>query len=75
MRFKPIAEAQGVTLSHPYEGYASFTSSPYTAHLHWSAVDLSTATKFGEEALSPVEGVVERVLRVDVGPGPYERED
>ncbi|RLF11754.1 MAG: hypothetical protein DRJ98_02625 [Thermoprotei archaeon] len=75
LKFKPIASALGVTLSHPYEGYVSFTSSPYTPHVAWSAVDLSTSTKFGDEALSPVEGKVERIVKASSGAGPYERLD
>ncbi|RLF16528.1 MAG: hypothetical protein DRJ97_00555 [Thermoprotei archaeon] len=75
MRFKPIASAGGITLRHPYEGYVSFTSSPYTAHLAWAAVDLSTSTEFGDEALSPVEGTVDKVVEVNSGVGVYGKID
>jgi len=70
-----VAEARGVVLRHSLEGHVSFTSSPYTPHLRWAAVDLSASTQFGSEAPSPVAGIVEEVLKVDCGPGPYSRVD
>jgi len=54
---------------------ASFFTSTFTPHPMSRAVDVSTTHVFGDEALSPVEGRVERVIEVEAGPGPFSRSD
>ncbi len=74
---KPIAEARGEPLifAPSNKWVASFFSSPYYPHLASRAVDVSTSTEFGDDALSPVEGVIEKIVEVDAGPGPFSRKD
>ncbi len=53
----------------------SFFASRRAIHAFIKAVDISTDAEFGGEALSPVEGIVEKVVEVDAGPGPYSHHD
>jgi len=71
----PIARAANVELWACGKWLASFFSSPFYPHITARAVDVSTSLEFGGEALSPVEGVVERLYRVEAGPGPFSRTD
>ena len=72
----PIAEAGSVTIYAPSSRWiVSFFSSPYTPHIMGRAIDITTSYIFGDDALSPIEGVVEKIARVEAGPGPFELYD
>ncbi len=71
-----IARALEVSIYAPSSKWiASFFSSPYTPHIMGRAIDVTTSCVFGDEALSPIDGVVEKVMRIEAGPGPFERYD
>ncbi len=71
-----IAKAGGCEIYAPSDTwFVSFFSSPYPPHVMSRALDLSTSFEFGDEALSPVEGIVEKIVRFDAGPGPYSKYD
>ncbi len=75
MKFRRLALVCGVEIYAPDSGYISFFSSPYTPHLKGAAVDISNSLDFGDEALSPVSGIVERIVEVECLAGPYEKKD
>ncbi len=71
-----LARALGVSIYAPSSRWiASFFSSPYTPHIMGRAIDVTTSYVFGEDALSPIDGVVEKIMRIEAGPGPFERYD
>jgi hypothetical protein len=52
----PVAEACGVTIHCPKEGWFSFFNSPYPAHRLLTGIDIYPGLRFGEIAPSPVGG-------------------
>ncbi len=64
---KIIARANGspIFLTENMRGYSLFNS-PYESHRNLEAIDIVPNGDFGDEALSPVEGIVERVLKFRV---------
>jgi len=68
----PIARSLEVEIYAPSSKWmASFASSPRLIHAMARAIDISTGAEFGDEALSPIEGRVELVKEIEVGPGPF----
>ena len=55
--------------------FLSFFSSPYYPHIMCRALDISTSPQFGDDALSPVDGVVRSIKKIEAGPGPFSKED
>lgn len=71
-----LVRAGGVAIHAPSNRWIlSFFSSPYLPHIECRAVDISNSYDFGDEALSPIEGIVEKIVRVEAGPGPFEKQD
>jgi len=70
-----IAEAKGIEIYSFTGAVNSFFSSPYAPHLKCAAVDISTSFDFGAEALSPVTGIVDKIIEVDSGIGKYSKKD
>ena len=60
-----LAEAGGLKLWMDDSWSVSFFSSPYVGHRLLSAVDIYQGADFGEEAFSPVSGVVHKIMRFD----------
>ncbi len=62
-----VATAQGVEINatEDLSGFSLFNS-PYHAHRNLEAIDLIPNKNFGEEALSPVNGTVEKILKFKV---------
>ncbi len=64
---KVIAEANGSPIFETDNllGYSLFNS-PYYSHQNLEAIDLIPDGDFGDEALSPVEGIVEKILKFKI---------
>jgi hypothetical protein len=71
----PLFIVDGIEIYVPEKSFVSMFSSPYTSHVHGSAIDISNAVEFGMEVFSPVRGVVEKVLEVEAPPGPFREKD
>ncbi|MBN2251683.1 MAG: hypothetical protein JW724_06390 [Candidatus Altiarchaeota archaeon] len=69
---KTIARAGGVNICIRDGWTASFFASPYHAHRQFSAVDIYQCRDYGEKALSPVSGVVRKIMMFD-SPTPNEK--
>ncbi len=65
--FMIVATAHGVEINatEDLSGFSLFNS-PYHSHKNLEAIDLIPNKNFGEEALSPVNGVVEKILKFKV---------
>jgi hypothetical protein len=59
---KAIAEACGIEIFAQKGQDYSFFSSPYQAHRDYAAIDIRAGKNFGCEILSPVSGIVLKVL-------------
>ncbi len=65
MVMEVFAEAEGVEIYAGKEWEYSFFASPYTAHRDFAAVDLYQGRDFGETAVSPVSGIVFKIMKFD----------
>ncbi len=75
MEFIKLAYVGDIDIYMHIKGYASFFSSPYTPHINGAAVDISNSTEFGEDALSPISGCVERIQKIEAPLGGYSSTD
>lgn len=73
--FKRIAYIGNIDIYMHVDGYASFFSSHYTPHLNCAAVDISNSLEFGDDALSPISGVVEKIYKIEAPYGKYSKVD
>ncbi|HDI53174.1 MAG TPA: hypothetical protein ENF89_03370 [Candidatus Bathyarchaeota archaeon] len=64
LEMKPVAEARGVEVYCPIDGWISFFNSPYPAHKSMTGVDIYPGLEYGEAAPSPIEGRLIAVRRV-----------
>jgi hypothetical protein len=60
----PVAEAHGVRVYSPRDGWFSFFNSPYPAHRSMTGIDIYPGSEFGGLAPSPIEGRLIAIRRV-----------
>ncbi len=60
-----MANGSPIYKTENLRGFSLFNS-PYESHINLEAIDIIPSGDFGDEALSPVEGIVEKVLKFRV---------